>query len=583
VQKLETELGYPIYSAYGELDSNCIGPDCPPTGGNGGRIAMIVAAALGGLCLILVVALVLTRKRTVRAPIWAVDGWVGKIVSKRPTSADDGRAPSEDTTSTDMQQHTYVKRPKLMNGTALDVMYTPDTTHETAAAEHLSRYLNEQNPQTNDYGAYPYISGAMSTTATNQTSTHDPITGRTVTYVRGTGALVKLPHYGASDGQGGERLWTHAHYAAAGGDASGSSQVTTSVDTLPSVRGPDGQTPLHVAAYMPDAPIDKLFERGGGTMYVNSKTGVYKETALHMAVNYGRSAAVNTMLAAGADPNEVDTRGNAPLHKAVAINAIDIVHTLCRQPTTALDARNDDDLTPLALTCKLAHTRCYDVLNILLAHNASPCVADGEGRTPAHWAAINDRADLLTELLARGANKDAQDARDQTPLFVAAREGAMVAVKCLVAHGASKDITDQLDRLPRDAAHEAEHDEVVAFLDCTPSRADLQQHVPMSMHGKSSAEVSTASMSNGAKPTKARQPRKAAPAERKSKAAARKCVDSDSPTTSGTEAAAMVSANATKRSPIIVSGICACSIMNYMLRTICHMPSRHRRRRAAVA
>ena len=69
-------------------------------------------------------------------------------------------------------------------------------------------------------------------------------------------------------------------------------------------------------------------------------------------------------------------------------------------------------------------------------------MTDREGRTPLHYAALEDRADDVRELLDAGAEVNAQDRGGYTPLHFAAQQGSISAATLLVAAGAQVEIAD---------------------------------------------------------------------------------------------------------------------------------------------
>ena len=78
----------------------------------------------------------------------------------------------------------------------------------------------------------------------------------------------------------------------------------------------------------------------------------------------------------------------------------------------------------------------------LLEQGADLNVKDELGRTPLHFAAVQDRADTVQELLKKGANANLQDNHGETPLMVASRQGMLECVKALLDGGADPNIKD---------------------------------------------------------------------------------------------------------------------------------------------
>jgi ankyrin repeat protein len=64
---------------------------------------------------------------------------------------------------------------------------------------------------------------------------------------------------------------------------------------------------------------------------------------------------------------------------------------------------------------------------------------DEAGRTPLHYAALNDNADAVAALLNARANVNVQDIEGFTPLHLAAQQGALQAARELLDRGAAVD------------------------------------------------------------------------------------------------------------------------------------------------
>lgn len=72
----------------------------------------------------------------------------------------------------------------------------------------------------------------------------------------------------------------------------------------------------------------------------------------------------------------------------------------------------------------------------------------GPGRTPLHYAALEDRVEEVRGLLATGADPDAQDRQGFTPLHFAAQQGAVSSAQLLAAAGAQVNIPDVFGNTP---------------------------------------------------------------------------------------------------------------------------------------
>lgn len=113
-------------------------------------------------------------------------------------------------------------------------------------------------------------------------------------------------------------------------------------------------------------------------------------TALILAAYHGRGSSVDALLAAGADPNIGDRRGNTALMGAIFKGEEAIVLRLLREPRTAIDARN------------------------------------AAGQTAAMFAALFGKDAVIDALAARGADFSLADAAGQTAQKLALQQGNVV-------------------------------------------------------------------------------------------------------------------------------------------------------------
>jgi ankyrin repeat protein len=142
---------------------------------------------------------------------------------------------------------------------------------------------------------------------------------------------------------------------------------------------PDGETPLMAAARTGRVDAVKLLLSHGS--FVNASDPYQEETALMWASAEGHLEVVNTLLAAGADPN-------------------------LKAHVSTITERKDADhpsggFTALMFAVRNGHN---DVAEALIKGGADPKLTNGDGATATVVAIVNDRFDLAKELLDLGAD-----------------------------------------------------------------------------------------------------------------------------------------------------------------------------------
>ncbi len=204
----------------------------------------------------------------------------------------------------------------------------------------------------------------------------------------------------------------------------------------------------------PDLVGDRIRElaRQGASLNQIEERG---NAPLHVAVNRGNDKAVKALLELGARTDVYDEDGLAPLHLAAAWGQVETVKMLLAAGANPNDLARERDTksggffsfftqgTPAFVACKLAKDSERDhasALRALLAAGADPNLPGPRGNKPLHMACESKKAVLVGLLLEAGADVDAPNDNGESALLVAARRGAPESVVALLlAAGADID------------------------------------------------------------------------------------------------------------------------------------------------
>lgn len=188
-------------------------------------------------------------------------------------------------------------------------------------------------------------------------------------------------------------------------------------------------------------------------------------SALDNAAFHGNLDIVNALLAAGARPNGPGTWECGPLCEALSSSsatAPQVVHVLL----AAHASPDETNCYHVSALFKAVQVRRSSMVADFLAAHANPNVYETfHGDSMILVAAAGGNGEIVQSLLASGAHPDWPNPRScRTALYAAAAAGNLAIVQLLVAHGADVNATDSGGLTARGVARSSGHADIEAFL-----------------------------------------------------------------------------------------------------------------------
>jgi cytohesin len=134
----------------------------------------------------------------------------------------------------------------------------------------------------------------------------------------------------------------------------------------PNVRGPDGYTPLHIAAHENYPELAKVLIKYGAKVDLKDR---YGNTPLHVAAYTGSADVAKVLLESGANPNATNNGGHTPLHAAAYEGRLNVASLLLEHGADPCITNNDGDI-PLVT----ARKRHAEEVYVLLEKVSRKCV-----------------------------------------------------------------------------------------------------------------------------------------------------------------------------------------------------------------
>ncbi|WP_353275787.1 ankyrin repeat domain-containing protein [Wolbachia endosymbiont (group A) of Pipizella viduata] len=153
-------------------------------------------------------------------------------------------------------------------------------------------------------------------------------------------------------------------------------------------RGEDGNTVLHLAAYLSDI---KLLIRKGAKVNIENNSG---ETPLHLAAFYGKVENVKVLLEEGADVNARNGKRNTALHYASLMGYEETVRELIKGGSK-VNIGNEIGRHEAVFMREIGNVRA------ILEAGGDVNAKDQKGYTPIDLAYMANSEEIMRELVAK--------------------------------------------------------------------------------------------------------------------------------------------------------------------------------------
>ena len=223
-----------------------------------------------------------------------------------------------------------------------------------------------------------------------------------------------------------------------------------------------GATPLLVASYTGNADIvNALIEAGSD---IRAKDDIDGAATIHIASANGNNEVINILLNKDNTLiNEADSMKDTPLHWASIKNQTDTISLLLANGADTKLA-NSDGNTVLHYAAMYGDVNTVNVL--LEADSFLASVENNEGITPIYYAIVVSDNDILSSIITNGQiDINKKDSLGYTPLHYAANYGNMEAVVLLVEEfNADKTIVNDDNFTASDIAANNSYYTIVEYL-----------------------------------------------------------------------------------------------------------------------
>ena len=173
---------------------------------------------------------------------------------------------------------------------------------------------------------------------------------------------------------------------------------------------------------------------------VDSTSGDFQSTPLHLASAEGHEAVVQRLLARGAKPGKLDATGSTPLFLAARNGHSKVVSALIHADTDMARKSNKGPIS-LGLTTQDGFLGIAQHLPEALEDPRRHLSINRS--TPLHQACLNGHLDVVHLLIDNGTSIQQQDENGQSPLMLAASKGYNAIVDFLIERDANVSVASK--------------------------------------------------------------------------------------------------------------------------------------------
>jgi len=220
-------------------------------------------------------------------------------------------------------------------------------------------------------------------------------------------------------------------------------------------KNDDGETPLHLAAYMGKLEIVIYLVSQGADL---NATDNYLQTPLHEAAYQARTEIADFLISNGSRVNAKDISAETPLHIAANREDLEFVRYLVSQGAN-VNIKDVNGETPVFNAVPSSNNNSFNTVKYLISSGADLKIKNKDGRTLLHKAiersiyrSTNEHIVFLQYLLSQGSEINAKDNDGKTALHLATDYDRLKIVKFLVDKGADIYLADNNGDSPIDYA-----------------------------------------------------------------------------------------------------------------------------------